>query len=307
MQKNTPYLDIYKNEWKIIFQLWKDIFLDKNSDDFFKYLKFLKNQKINVILLDEFGKQIFNTDWNNYFLDREKKDFSENINNILLLENNLKLKNLKWDNVEFVSKDKLKEILLWKNKEFKIANNSDLYKKLNKIYKILKSWVNKVTLTDYDWIEEEIGWFGSWVMFVNLEESKFKKLNNFELFKQIYRKYYSEWKWKERTDPELKKLSDNYKILELDWTVLWWYAFTDFEKNINWKNTKWKLLENLFSSKNGWGIWKVLWNEIISEEWPIFAYSKAWGFFKKLWFKKVKWEKSESWADLWKYNNLIKK
>jgi len=138
-------------------------------------------------------------------------------------------------------------------------------------------------------------------MFVDLKKAEFKKLQNFDLFKQIYLNFYSKWFWKKRTEEELKNLFKNYQVLELEETILWWYALTNFTKKIDWEEKKWLLLENLFSSRNWWWIGKILWEKIIKEEKNIFAYSKAWDFFTKLWFKKIIWEKSETWADLWFY------
>lgn len=108
-------------------------------------------------------------------------------------------------------------------------------------------------------------------------------------------------KLEKRSIYEVMKISKNYNVLELDWTILWWYYLSDFNIKINWKNEKWKLLENLFSSKNGWGIWYILWEKIKKEWWKIFAYSKQEKFFSNLWFEKIKWQISKSWASLRKY------
>ena len=298
--KYNSYLDIYKEEI-IVLQLWKDIFLKTNSNDFFDYLNFLKNEKINFVLLDEKWSQIFKSDWNNYFLDKNKNNISDSIKNILLLEKNCKILDNKWEKIEFLSKDKLHKILKQEHKNIVIANNSKLYKKLNEIYKLLENWVNKITLTNSWWLKEELEWFGSWTMFVNLEKAKFKKLNNDKLFKQIYEYQFKNWNWKERTNNELIKISNRYEVYELDWTILWWYALNDFEIEINWEKQKWKILENLFAVKEWWWIGYKLWEEIKKEHNIIFAYSKQEKYFENLWFKKIDWQKSKTWADLWIY------
>jgi hypothetical protein len=63
---------------------------------------------------------------------------------------------------------------------------------------------------------------------------------------------------------------------------------------------KWQLLENLFSSKIWGWVGYILW-EKIKEQPLVFAYSKKEDFFINIWFKKIEWEKSETWADLWIY------
>jgi hypothetical protein len=176
-----------------------------------------------------------------------------------------------------------------------------MLKKLDSISQQLKWWISKITITNLKWLKEELEWFWSWTMFFDLEKTIFKKLDNKELFKQIYNKQILEKNWKEKNTEELEKISSNYNVLELEWTILWWYYLWDFEIKIEWKREYGKLLENLFSSKSWWWIWEVLWKRIRDND-VVFAYSKKESFFIKLWFAKIKWEKSETWAFLWKYD-----
>jgi len=53
-------------------------------------------------------------------------------------------------------------------------------------------------------------------MFVNLEKAKFKKLDNYNLFKQIYNTQISNKNWKEKDEKNLKIISSDYNILELE-------------------------------------------------------------------------------------------
>jgi hypothetical protein len=53
-------------------------------------------------------------------------------------------------------------------------------------------------------------------MFFDLEKTIFKKLDNKELFKQIYNKQILEKNWKEKNTEELEKISSNYNVLELE-------------------------------------------------------------------------------------------
>lgn len=301
LSEKKPYLEIYKNK-TIVLKIWENIDTKTNLWDFLNYINFLKNKYINIILLDEKWQEIFKVNPKNNFLN-EIKETQTDISNILLLENNKDyiLKSIDWKEIEFLSKNKLKDILEWNNKKINVEINSQLFIKLQEIYWLLNNWYSKITLTNIWWLKEELEWFGSGTMFINLEKSEFKKLNNLNLFKQIYKKFNNDWNWKKRSIYEVMKISKNYNVLELDWTILWWYYLSDFNIKMNWKNEKWKLLENLFSSKNGWGIWYILWEKIKKEWWKIFAYSKQEKFFSNLWFEKIKWQISKSWAFLWKF------
>ena len=59
----------------------------------------------------------------------------------------------------------------------------------------------------------------------------------------------------------------------------------------------WKILECVFVLKEWAGWWCILAEEIQKSD-IIFTYSKRENFFKKIWFKVIKWQKSQSWADL---------
>ncbi len=186
----------------------------------------------------------------------------------------------------------------WKHKMIKI--DGWMLKKVESIYKILENWVIKITTTNIEGLKKEIEsieWSGT--MFVNLKTAEFKKLENLKLFNMIYEIQVLNWNWKKRNKNNIKSISRNYTVLELWWTILGWYYLWDFKIEINWKKLKWKLLEALFSSKNGWWIGYLLWEKIKKSNKPIFAYTKKWWFFEKLWFKKVKWIQSETGADLY--------
>ena len=292
--KKTPYLDIY--HWKtIVLKVWEKNFLDENLLD---YIKFLENQNIKVVLIDKNGEKL------NKLLDLNTCKTSEKIQNLLFLENedcNLYTKN--WKKIEFLSKWKLKKLLDWENNDILLDKNSILYKKLGEIYNLMEKWFDKITLTESGWLQNELEWFGSWIMFVNLEKARFKYLNNFALFKQIYNFQIEKWNWKKREDEKLQKLSKIYKVLELDGTILWWFALSDFEVQLeNWFE-KWKILELLFTVR-WWGeISKVLVDEIKRTK-KVFAYSKVKKFFQAAWFTEIPWITSSTWASLWKYENV---
>lgn len=196
LSEKKPYLEIYKNK-TIVLKIWENIDTKTNLWDFLNYINFLNNQYINIILLDEKWQEIFKVNSKNNFLN-EIKETQTDISNILLLENNKDyiLKSIDWKEIEFLSKNKLKDILEWNNKKINVEINSQLFIKLQEIYWLLNNWYSKITLTNIWWLKEELEWFGSRTMFINLEKSEFKKLNNLNLFKQIYKKFHNDWNWK---------------------------------------------------------------------------------------------------------------
>ena len=307
MNNTSAYLDIYKDKEIVIKQSY-DFKNEKEKDIFFDYLEKLKKQEISFYLVDENDNLVYKYENKNknYKFNQEVNLTSEEIKNILLLENDCELKDTDWKKIEFLSKEKLHKILKQEHHKIKVVNNSKLYKKLNEIYALLEKWATKVTLTESWTIEEELEGFGSGTMFVDLEEADFKKLNNDKLFYQIFDYQFKKWNWKKRTKQELENLSKNYEVYELNWTILWGFALSDSEIEINWKNKKAKLLENLFAVKEWWWIGYIL-AEKIKENELIFAYSKQEEFFSKIWFKKVEGKKSESWADLWVFKKLVEK
>jgi hypothetical protein len=169
-------------------------------------------------------------------------------------------------------------------------------KKMEAALEAMNKWASKLTITHPDWFSEEIEGFWSGTMIVDLEKVKFKKLESREMFEFIYMRNVQNGNWKERTEEEKDKIFENYQVLEVEGTILWWYALCDTE--IDWK--KWKILECIFSSKERGGIGKLLWKEIEKNE-VVCAYSKKWGFFTKLWFVKVEWHFTEKWVPLYKY------
>ena len=102
--------------------------------------------------------------------------------------------------------------------------------------------------------------------------------------------------WIDRTEKEKNIIFNNYIILEHKWTILWWFALSDYEID----GEEWKLLECLFVAKEWKSLGYILWDEIKKHK-IVFAYSLSEGFFEKLWFKKNEWQKSKSWANLFIY------
>ncbi len=170
-------------------------------------------------------------------------------------------------------------------------------KKMEAALEAMNKWATKLTITHPDWFSEEIEGFWSGTMIVDLEKAEFKKLENREMFEFIYTKNVQNGNWKERNEEEKDKISKNYQVLEVEGTILWWYALCDTE--IDWK--KWKILECIFSAKERWGIGKLLLEECKKNE-VVYAYSKKWNFFTKNWFREVKWHLSKTWAPLYKYS-----
>jgi len=286
---NSENIDSEKIDW--LWFVWKPVkFNKKLNKDKINLIGFIWTDNLNILLNNNADDIVV----------KIAEECSYQINNILYLTSTGWLLDKEWNIIPFIGLDSLIEIIKWKHKE--IFVEWWMLKKLETIKKQLEDWISKITVTNLKWLKDEletVEW--SWTMFVNLEKAKFKKLDNYNLFKQIYNTQISNKNWKEKDEKNLKIISSDYNILELEWTILWWYYIWDFEIEINWKKESWKLLENLFSSKSGWWIWEILWKEILKNNNNIFAYSKKESFFIKLWFKKIEWQKSETWADLWFY------
>jgi len=311
-----------KIEW--LWNVWKPI----------KFNKKLEKDKINLIgfvWIDEEGNKLnnnaddvaqkiaLNCSENN--IEEEKEKTSSEVNNILYLTSTWWLLDKKWHIVPFINTEDLDKTLEWNHDKIKVE--WWMLKKLKSIKEQLQSWISKITVTDLKWLKKEIE-TGEWsgTMFVNSSKIKFSQFTNFPLFKEIYTEQNKKWNWKNKNDKELNKTFDNYKVLKIDNTILWGYWLSNFKEKINWEELEWKLIENLFSSKNWWWIWTMLWKKVKEEDTPIFAYSKEEDFFSKIWFKKVKKKRnkfldylekiwllkekyytSKSWAFLWKYEN----
>jgi len=298
MKNINPYLEIYQ-QWEIIIQYSEDFENEKEKDDFFDYINFLKWNNIDFTLLDKNWNIVYKylSENKKYIFDKNYKidEVKDNIRNILLLENSIEFRNEKWRIIEFVSKEKLEEIL----KENIVDSNTS--KKLKWVLKLLKEWISKVTLSPIRWLKAELEWLGAWTMFVDLEKAEFKKLKNKEIFYQIYKEKIISWEWKRKKDDKIEEIAKKYNVYEIDWTILGWYYLWDYEVEINWEKIEWQLLENLFASRIGWWIWPILWEKIKEKNNVTFAYSKREDYFTDLWFIKVEWKKSETWADLWMY------
>jgi len=57
-------------------------------------------------------------------------------------------------------------------------------------------------------------------MIVDLEKAKFKPLEKRELFDFIYKEKVGKGEWRERTKEEKDEIFQNYKILEIEGTIL---------------------------------------------------------------------------------------
>ncbi len=262
-----------------------------------KFSKQLELDKINLIPFvwtNIDGWELLNINADD-IVEKVSEDISEKVSNIIFLTWSWGLVNKEWNIVSFLTQKKLKAILDWKHNN--ISVDWWMLKKLESVYELFKHWVKKTTITNLWWLKKEletVEWSGT--MIVNIEEACFSKLNNFDLFQEIYEAQYKKKNWKQRTQKELEKISQDYIILSLDWTILGWYYL--WEIDIDWE--KWMLLENIFASKQSGGIWYVLWDQIKKNN-KIFTYTQKEDFFQKLWFKKIPWKKSDTWACLFKY------
>lgn len=275
-----------------------ELLYDNNFKSFVLYLEQLKSLWIKIILIHW---------WLNINADEIVQNLAsqlkDNISNIIFLTWKWWILDNEWKVVSFLTKEKVKDILDWNTENIKVE--WWMLKNLETIYSLFKNNIAKVTIANLSGLKEELEWFGSWTMVVDIEKAEFKKLESKEMFDLIYTKNIKSetWNtkksgWKARTQEEKDKIFNNYITLEVEGTILWWYALSDHE--IDWK--KWKLLECIFTPKLRSWIWSVLWEEIKKHN-VVFAYSKEGDFFEYLWFKKIDWKKSESGAFLYMYKN----
>ena len=202
----------------------------------------------------------------------------------------------RWKRIEFLEYNSLLSILEQNHRFIQISKNTKLYNLLVEIKTLLENWFKKITLAQIDWLKEELEWFGSWTMFVNLDYINFSNIEDEVLFNQIFDYQVKKKNWKQKNKKERKRTFDNYQVLEIDGTILWWYYLAPYQDGYK--------LENFFSFRNGGWIGKYLIDEIKSK-WKIYAFSKQDSFFTKNWFQKIAWETSITWASLYVFNKSL--
>ena len=274
--------------WDQITQLW-EVWTVKS------FLKPFSKDKINIVpfvWMNESTWCTLNINADDV-VNKIVTELKDKISNIIFLTWTWWVNNKKGELISFLTAEKVKKIVDWKDEHIEV--NWWMQKKLKIIQNLLENWISKVAITKLSALKEEVEWLaGSWTMIIDLNKAKLSKLSNEDLFKMIYEKYVNEWCWKKRETPEeIINLYNNYFVLEVDWTVIWWYALNDCE--VNWE--KWKLLECIFSFKSWWWIWTKLW-EYIKEQGNIFAFSSKEEFFKKLEFNKI--DKDDPKVDIFK-------
>ena len=217
------------------------------------------------------------------------------VSNILYLTKSWWLQDIESKIIPFMTKNRLKKILVWKDE--KVKTDGQMKKKLSSWNNAILNGASKFTIAHIKNIKEEIeslSWTGT--MIGDLEKAVFRPLKNRKMFDFIYTEIVKQGDWRERSEQEKNIIYENYKVLELDGTILWWFALRDFE--FNWK--KWKILECIFSIKERCGIGSILW-DAIKDNVCVYTYSKKREYFMKLWFTEVKWKSSPSWSPLYVY------
>ncbi len=293
--KSWLYLDIYKGGGVIIFEVDREEILKKSKDisELTWYIRHLQSKGVRCIIKD--------SDWNEIFKELLNKNpdwVSQKVLNYVILSTKRGIKNDSWERLSFLWKNRLEDII--SGTHTKIHLDWEKLEKIKRIYNFLEKGYSKVTLTTIAGLKQEIEWFGSWTMFIDLDKAVFEKLKAKEFLYEMYKYHLKKWNWKERSMDELEEMADNYYVLSLEWTILGWYYLSDFEKEIDGELMWGRLLENLFASRNGGWIWFILWHEIKKEK-KVFTYTKKGRFFKKLGFVKIAWSQSKSGADLYKY------
>lgn len=263
------------------------------------FKKEFDTDKINILpfvwVSEEDIKSFFNVNADD-IVTRIVWEMRDKISNIIFLTWTWWLEDNEWNVISFLTKKAIEDVLDWKH--LKIKATWWMKKKLKVILEVIGKWASKVSMTNINWIKEEIEGFWSGTMIVDLEKVKLKKLESREMFDFIYKSNVKNGNWKERNEEEKDKIFKNYQVLELEGTILGWYSLCNTE--IDWK--KWKILECIFSSKERGWIGTLLLKECIKNK-IVYTYSKKWRFFKKNWFVKVKWNFSKTWSSLYKYES----
>ncbi len=271
--------------WDQITQLW-EVWTVKS------FLKPFSKDKINIVpfvWMNESTWCTLNINADDV-VNKIASEYQDKISNIIFLTWTWWIKDKEEKIVLFLTMEKVEKILKWDNSC--ISVDWWMQKKLLSILDLLKKGVSKVTIASLKWLKEELEWFGSGTMIIDLEKAKFGKLSNKGLFEMIYKKNVKSGYWKARNKKEKDKIFKNYTVLEIDWTVFGWYALSGYKD--------WKLLECIFSFKSGGGIWTKLWEEIKKEK-KVYAYSKKGWFFEKLWFEMTPELHPVTWSNLFVY------
>jgi len=304
-------------EWeRFVIQLWKGVLENESKKQFFDYLESLKTGKwIIPVVLD--------SDWmllnNNLDLvnKNHKKSYlykkyieiwdkvSDYIKKILFIEKEFQILDLDWNHIELISKLVLEDIINQTHKKIKVKPWTDLFNNLIQIKNLLENWFSKVSLTWINSIKDEVEWFWTWTLFLDLDKASFKKIASLEILEKIHDNFVEEWSWKKKTKKELNEIFKKwYNIYQINGSILWWYSLQDnYKVDINWEKLEWVYLWNVFTTKNGWGVWKRMINNIKSWNWIVFCHTNARWFFENVKFRKIEWRKTKSWADLYIYIN----
>lgn len=268
-KKHNPYLEKYKNSGKTIVVIWE---VKDNIKDYISYLIFNWINVENIWVWQDLSCLNKSLVSNIVIIDKSWPILSQNWNIVSLTT----LWSLTWDIVQARK---------WV---------------LSVIESVLSSWFDRVSLVWENDLEKELEtlkW--SWTMFINPDNTSFWLVDDFALFEMIYAENISNNDWKKRTESEKLEIFKNYYVLKIWECILWWYQVVDFE--YNW--VSWNMIQCLRCSKQWNWVWKKIMDEIKSKnKLPLFAYTKKTEFFTKMWFKKIEWELSPTWAELFVWN-----
>lgn len=222
------------------------------------------------------------------------EQYKDKIDSILYLTNSGWLLDRQGGVMSFMDFHQILQVLYDCHPDIEV--NAGMRKKIESVFHTMQHGVAKLSICWLDWVSDELEWlFWSGTMMIDISQAETKKLNNPELFDMIYDHYVGKWDWVQRDDDEKKEMYDNYHVVTIWSTILWWYALSNFED----QGLKWKLLEWLCVMQKWNGIWSYIIKQITGQWFPIFAASKNEWFFLNHGFQELEGAFSlKSWSNL---------
>ncbi len=184
-------------------------------------------------------------------------------------------------NISFLTKSAIESILRREHKKVNIYGW--MYKKLQIIQGLIINGSSSLVVThlkDFKNEIERVIWCGTYV----INEKDIETLNTveYDFFIELYEIQKTKWHWKERSKDEIYEAWSHHKILSINGIPLWGVSIKEYFMN----QTKWFLIECLWVAEEWNGIWRILFEKILTWYRPLFSYSQQEIFFEKMWFIK---------------------
>ncbi len=209
----------------------------------------------------------------------------ENVGKIFFLTWSGWIQDINGKNISFITKSNIERILKWEHKKIHIYGW--MYKKVQTIQDIVNNGISALVLTHLKSFKDEIekvSW--CWTYIVDEQSIKVEESIDYSFFQELYQTQKRKWNWKKRNKDEIDEVYNNHKIISINGIPL------------GWVSVKPSIINHVAEEWNG--IWKILFEKIINQYRPLFAYSRQEKFFEKMWFFQVPRIVSNTWAELYK-------